>query len=387
MSVTDDGHTTAPVNSPRRLRLMLLTLVGLLVIVALTNWLIDPYGVWRISLIDRVYLRAEPSERIMIPYRVRIEQPATVLVGSSRVLWGVPTEQGYRDGMLNASLSGASLDELAAVIRVALRNPRLKRLVWGVDFLAFDAAWIGHDALLRRRLEPNVGLLITDTLLSAAALTASRQLLVRAVAGRERSARTQSVRLPWPQDVITRAFDDPSQASLSKEDDSNVKQQLAGFVGNYRAYRLSTDDLVLFRDTVARATAAGIDVILFIGPMSAYELEAIRQGGHWDGFQHWKRQLLATRPYWDFSGYTAYNDRLFRDALHYKAAVGHLILRHLLGADTSSCGRTARQIIDSGVWVDATTIDQHLARQDAARIAYTQRGSRSQELVAQVLGQ
>jgi hypothetical protein len=372
----------------RRLRFMRVGLLTFLAMVVAINWLTDPYGVWRIALIHRVYLSTQPGERVMTPYRVRNEQPTTMLVGNSRVLWGMPIEQGLRDGILNAGLPGAALDELATTVRLASRNPRLQRVVWGVDFVYFDESWLGRDPLIRARLEGDVGLRITDTLLSTEALTASRKLLVRAVGGRRRLPPTQSALLPWPQATIAEALDGPP-VGLAQVTEAALKWQLDEWVPRYATYRLSSKNVAVFRDAVARARTAGIDVIMFIGPMSAYELEVIRQSGRWDTFQEWKRQLLSTQPYWDFSGYNdlAFAEHLFTDAVHYEPGVGHLILRHLLGEDTTQCGETARLILDSGAWVDAATIDQHLAQQDAARVAHTAVSSRYQTLVTEMLRQ
>jgi hypothetical protein len=368
----------------RRLRFMRVGLLTFLAMVVAINWLTDPYGVWRIALIDRVYLSTQPGERVLTPYRVRNEQPTTMLIGNSRVLWGMPIEQAYRAGVFNASLPGASLDELAAIVDVALSNPRLKRLVWGVDFAYFDTNWSARDPLMRLRLEGNLGLKMTDTLFSTQALTASRKLLMRAVGGRKRLSPTQSVAVPWPQAVIAQALDDSLHRGVTTS-----KWRPAEWVPTYTRFRLSSQNVALFHDTVARARRAGIDVIVFIGPTSPYELEVIRQSGRWDTFQEWKRQLLSTQPYWDFSGYNelAFAEHLFTDAVHYEPGVGHLILRHLLGEDTTHCGETAPLILDSGAWVDAATVDQHLAQQDAARVARTAVSSRYQTLVTEMLRQ
>ena len=44
-------------------------------------------------------------------------------------------------------------------------------------------------------------------------------------------------------------------------------------------------------------------MIPFVPPFSEYELELIRQGGQWETFQNFKRQLASVAPFWDFSGY------------------------------------------------------------------------------------
>src|SRR5271169_5988034 len=115
----------------RRLRMMLSYLFGALAVVTTVNWVVSPYAVWPLNLIDKIYFQQVPgTERIKAPYRVSIDQPTTLLVGSSRILYGIPIEQGCRDGVYNAGLSGASLDEIVGIVRLARRGGQLRRVVW-----------------------------------------------------------------------------------------------------------------------------------------------------------------------------------------------------------------------------------------------------------------
>ena len=108
----------------RRLCLMLLCLAGFLAAVAAVNWIVNPYGAWRSTAVDPAYrfsetTRNEAGERVTTAYRIRAEQPTNLLVGSSRVVVGMYIERGARDGVFNASMSGASLAEIAAILRLA----------------------------------------------------------------------------------------------------------------------------------------------------------------------------------------------------------------------------------------------------------------------------
>src|SRR5205823_578824 len=132
---------------------------------------------------------------------------------------------------------------------------------------------------------------------------------------------------------------------------------------------------------------AGIGITLFIPPLSRCELEAIEQAGQWPTFQHWKRELLAAGPYWDFSGYGKLDraDVLFLDVPHFKPTVGQVILRELLGEDCSQCGEMARLVWDAGVWVDTTTVDQYLTGQDTARASSVRSDHRCVRVIKEML--
>jgi hypothetical protein len=205
----------------------------------------------------------------------------------------------------NASMSGATLAEIAAVLRLATGNPRLKRVIWGVDFYAFDGRFIGsRHPETRIRLEGDelgvMALRIKETLLSVQALDDSRKALLRAARGRKMGPFTAPV--PWPEEVIRARLEDPGRPGLDRASDASLKAQLGNWIGNYSEYRSSDALRSLFRTTVADVRAAGREVVLFVPPLSRCELEVLDQTGSWGAFQTWKRRLLEAGPYWDFSG-------------------------------------------------------------------------------------
>jgi hypothetical protein len=383
------------VDSRRRLRLMLLCFAGLLAGVAAINWIVNPYGAWRSTLIDPAHrvtggAQNEAGERVTTAYRIRAEQPTTLLVGSSRVVVGMYIEHGARNGFLNASMSGASLAEIAAILRLARANPRLKRVIWGVDFYAFDRRFVGfRHPETRMRLEGDerqvMALRIKETLLSVQALDDSRKVLLRSARGRKTGPFTAPV--PWPEEVIRARLDDPGRPGLDRADDASLKAQLGNWIDNYTGYRPSDALRSLFSSAVADVRAAGIEVVLFVPPLSRCELEAMDQTGSWDAFQRWKQQLLAAGPYWDFSGYGKLDriESLFLDVAHFWPAVGHVMLREFLGQGCGQCGEVARMVREAGVWVDAATIDAHLARQETMRTAGRSRGDRCVKVVEEML--
>src|SRR5438445_9953445 len=97
--------------SDARRRLMSM-MVGLWLVVGVTmsaNYLVNPYGAWRVDIISDLNKRVD-QERVMTPYLLRTVQPETLLVGNSRVYLGMPIEQDCRDGLINGGISGATLE-------------------------------------------------------------------------------------------------------------------------------------------------------------------------------------------------------------------------------------------------------------------------------------
>jgi hypothetical protein len=358
---------------------MILSLLAFLAAVACVNWAANPFGAWGSSFLHKIYLQADhESLRMTIPFRLWAEAPRTLLVGSSRILYGMSIEQGYRDGVLNTGLPGATLDEMDAVVRIATRSPELRQIIWGVDFYAFSERFAqSGDPQTQLRFRRDIRLLITETLLSLQALDASRKVLRRAVGGRERLPPFRVLPLPLPEGAVRESLEQAEPQDRNWTVRADLPRHLTNWLTVYSDYRPSLKLLAVFRNTVIRARDAGVRVTLFIPPMSEYELEAIRQVGEWDTFQHWKRQLLEAGSYWDFSGYhwLAGTDRMFMDVQHFAPAVGHTILRHLMGEACRGCGPIAGEIIAVGRRVDAANVEEHLGRQDAAMRRRTREGS------------
>lgn len=367
---------------------MLATAVVFFAAVALINWAVNPYGTWRVALLDGVYRRHSPGGRVTTPYRLRGETAHTVLLGSSRVLFGMSIPQGARDGVLNAALPGAYLDELLAETDELVKNERVRRVLWGVDPHLLDARCAGfRDPLIPARLARAWRPLISETLLNTDALYASGRLLLRAVAGRRSLPFEQGAALPWSPSTVAAALTRVRPSGLASATDASVRRSLIESVQLHSTFAVDEVPMQRFRQGVARLRAAGIDVQLFIPPLSVYELEGIRQADRWKQFQEWKRRLLEVGPYWDYSGYggLASREDLFSDVLHAKPELGHLILRQLLGLDCEQCGATARALWQARAWVDRDTITAHLRAQDGERLAFVEHGSRVTERVAALL--
>jgi hypothetical protein len=210
-------------------------------------------------------------------------------------------------------------------------------------------------------------------------------VLLRAVRGRKTGPLTAPV--PWPEEVIRASLENPGRPGLDRADDAALKAQLSNWVDNYSDYRPSDALRSVFRNAVADVRAAGTEVVVFVPPLSRCELEVMDQTGSWGAFQTWKRQILVTGPYWDFSGYGKLDrmDSLFLDVPHVWPAVGHIMLREFLGHGCGRCGEVARIVREAGEWVDSTTIDAHLARQETRRTAARSRGDRCVKVVEEML--
>ncbi len=214
----------------RRLRLMLTGFFATIGVLMLFNFVINPLGAWRHRVVPGLYRRVR-LERVITPYLLRTSAPQTLLLGSSRVFYGMKIEQGVKDGFENAAFSGSHLPEISKEVDVALRNPQLKRIIWGVEFYAFDSYGNACSPDTCARLDGDWGIKLTDSILSADALVASWRLVLRAASGNVTAQARMPI--PWPAPYICDLFAHPPPPTLAGMDDAQRLRE----VSNLPEYR------------------------------------------------------------------------------------------------------------------------------------------------------
>ncbi len=359
----------------RRLCLMLAAFAALLAGAALLGLLVNPFGEWPTGLVDRRYRSGATSscmvdqrERVTMPYRVRSDQPRVLLLGSSRVQCGMAIPFDAGDGFLNAGLRGATVPEHVDLLGVAVDNPNLQRVLIGLDFFAFSAAYpdyLDHD--MPARIHHPFASAIPDLLgelrrglLTVDSVVESVRTLGRLARGMPKLASRHES--PWQEQEIQSAM--AVSEGLQRFDEARIRAGLASIAGMYLGYRASTEHVNGLRTAVETLRARGVEVTPVVLAMSACELAMLRRLGLWSAFEAWKRTLPAiVGGYWDFSvSPTAMHQaQVFTDTVHLRPAAGQAILRRVMGLDCAGCGEAASGLAIDGVWVDADTIDAHLA--------------------------
>jgi hypothetical protein len=347
----------------RRLRLMLIGFLVAIATVFAFNYLVNPWGAWRFHLVSARYRRVtNRDERTVTPYLLHTSSPETLLLGSSRVVYGMKIEQGVKDGFQNAALSGSRMPEIAKEVDLALRNPHLKRVIWGVEFYTFDAYADSCAPDTCARLDGDLRLELTDNLLSSDTFVASYRMVLRAMMGKISRAATMPI--PWPGPFICGMFAHPEPPTLAGMDAARRFREV-GNLPEYRRFDYSARMRQSFVDILGRLRGAHVEVIAFVPPVTQFELEMIRQTGRWPDFQAWKGFVAQHIPYTDFSGYNgiARSDRMFIDAWHMEPAVGATIMRQLLDDAPPDCPDAAI-VANSALKVTAQDAGQMQALQE-----------------------
>ena len=246
--------------------------------------------------VGNIYYRWRAPQRRHSPAAYR-----TLLLGTSRTgCSGMPIEQ---DQSL-CGFSAAVCRRFKWEVHLALKISCLKRIIWAVDFFTFDQR-LGCNPDTCARLG-NLRLLILDNLLSSEAMDAGFNLLKRAILGRKSLDHKALVSLiPWSQDFICKRFHTQAGIGLVNVGENGALHQILSEAPVYEGSICCDEGLALFRSAVAEIKRAGVQLMLFLPPMTQFELEEIRQSGLVAAFQQFKRDLTVSSPYLDFTGYNS----------------------------------------------------------------------------------
>lgn len=356
-----------------------LFLAGVAAVAAL-NLIVDPLGAYPgLSLRPLERYRAQMTSRqakAELIFRGGFE---TVLLGSSRVLMGVPVDHpAYGKGdVCNLALNGTTLVETEGAMGLALRCNPVKRVLFGADFHMFSDARKARVAFDQSRFNPHLNLFDyhARNLMGAQATEDSWLLFEQWM----RSVSPPPGSRGFAPKLLPRST---SQYELSMK---RIRESLTN-PGSDADFEFSAERLETFRNMVRRCLKGEIELKVFIPPTHALQLEAIRAAQLWPQFEQWKRNLVRilaeeaatdSITLLDFTGFTGYvaeglppaGDRTTRmnyylETSHFTPKLGALILERLLAPAEEG------QSNEFGVRLTPMNIEPHLEKQRADREIY-----------------
>ncbi len=358
----------------------------LMSLIAGFNWLVNPFSIFDAPSITG-FNANKPGYvehlRLTHSYRVSRMEPECVILGTSRAGRGLRTDHPllYDRGCYNMALPAASLYEIRRYLQHAQSVRHQKLVIVSLDFRlfsglrgvsgAFSETRLGVDAQGNRQLNL-FNAWLPDM---AASLTSTSALLASATTIRKQSWIKDTLSANGYWQPLTEEYDHSAGFSLQTSSSARrfraATSEAATFPRNLEEFRR------LLRDAHVQQT----DVRLLIPPSHAWHWQTLWLSGLWPRFEEMKRQLVAINetearlagqeayPLWDFSG--AYGPALekvpsnrtermrwFWEPVHYKSALGDLILNRMLGTTDPSRGESS----GFGVLLNATSVDAHLLR-------------------------
>ena len=343
-------------------------LLGILALTAALNITVDPYMVFGVNVFPALAEYRPNKSRIMKAEMVRGESPAVVVLGSSRSETGLDPLSPHWPGqpVYNLSLTGAELEEIGHVFDYVVREAKPRVMVLGIDLLMFNDERVSRNDFENSRFNPQLKRVeyLFANALSHQATDASFELIARSLSGEEPGYTPRGRHVEENVIEHRRLFETVLLNKFFLEDRTYLDF-------HYAEHRL--DEV---RRMAEVCEQEGIELIIFINPVHALQLEAIRLMGLWDMFERWKRDVVEAAgdvPLWDFTGYTGPRAervpaageltamRWYFESSHYKPALGELVISDLF-SETSSLGTR----------LTAQNVGEHLAAIRGQRQQYVE---------------
>ena len=396
---------TRVVSSRYYLKLFAATFIVTVGMVGLTNVVIDPFGVYRLILIDGFNKYKEPGLRrfeAQIEYQMKSKKPQAIILGSSRTINISADHRGWRARpVANLSMSGAVIREIVSLLKYTNSKRPLEQVVVGLDFFAFNANEKSRgdrgvkEAILRTSGEEY----------SVKGRGWVSQINVPGLTNYPFAIGTleHSLKTIWNQDKYERFYDDANgrydRFVLELANGQNTKFNKP-YTINYSSGGSTFDH---FRELVDFCYQNEIDLRLYISPIHALWYEKYVRSGKLDKIENWKRKIVKILDdtskrhqkkiplsVLDFSGYSQITTedlpvwggqieamRWYSDLNHFSDTQGDRILDRLFLPPRRNDGLHGSY----GVRLSPQNIEQHLRRIRNEREAYlARRGSHIEQL-------
>lgn len=298
----------------------------------------------------------------------------TILLGSSRVLKGVnPNHSSLsnRNGY-NLGFPLSNIYELYKIYEFSINNLDLKTVILGLDLELFSGVNRGMVDFYKSRFSNrNMITANPDNLFAQYTFRYSLYTISFNLKGYTANRYTN------------RGLKNPESSDLTQREkfDRVLANQFFVDPRFYPNFSYDVEQVQLVKKVIENCRQNNIELYLFISPVHARQLEAMRVMGLWSDFEQWKRDLVnllhedrqkypLRKPIklWDFSGYNQFttepvppagSDREMKwyiESSHYTTNLGDLVLDKLLNASTAN-----EAILENfGVAIDRDNIDSHL---------------------------
>lgn len=353
----------------------------MLIVVAATNLVVDPYGIFR--MVDQpgfnsIKPAAAKHGDMSKAYQVLRVQPRTLILGNSRAEVGLdPNHPAWPQSVrpvYNAALPGTgtatSLRYLQHVLAAAAGKPTAQPalVLWGVDFMDFltdpskptpARTANADDAQSMRLMTAPASTRIRQKMRDYAESTVTLGALVDSLTTLANQRNPYSVDLT-PQgfnpmrDYLKITADEGYWAVFRQKDMANIKSLSKRHKSIFDATGSTSSHFQDVQEVIRLCWQHGIELQLFVYPYHAHLLEIFGITENWSVFEEWKRQMVQlveseasasgrlAVPMWDFSSLNTMTSevvpakgdrksitRWYWEAGHFKAELGGLLLEKI----------------------------------------------------------
>ena len=383
------------------LQLWLVVVLAFLCLMAVLNYLVDPYGMFdtvRIQGLNASKPAADTHVRLAKPYQVAGFAPHAIIGGNSRPEMGLnPANTCWPDDLrpvFNLALPGANVYMQARMLQHAIVGSDTRLVLWGLDFLDFlnrhastshPLQWPPGRTEFEDRLKVNADgsenrgyskKKLQDFLQTLFSLDTVKDSL-KTLSG-QANLHSSSVR----RDGFNPALDYldiiewEGQGVLFQQKNREISRMFSrSGIELFQGESRWSPDFESVRKLLKFARNHNVTVVLFINPYHADYLLTIDLAGRWPQFESWKRKLTSLAnefgiELWDFSGINSLSTELvpapgdkqttlkwFWEPAHYRMEYGDLMLGRML---QSTCDEGTAS--PAGSLITTGNIDAHIIR-------------------------
>lgn len=339
--------------------------------------IINPYRLLPFSItiprFNDVKPRLYDNQRFIKVFDISRIKPKTLLLGSSRVLWGIDPKHpllqqpGYLP-VYNAGVLGPPIYEIKLYFDHALSvQPNLKRVILNVDFYALNAKFDGRRFLPEKSFnKQKMQLLSKNTAMlfdfKAALETVKYSVLRQPV----KTLRDDGRLIPAPIEAFELYKDfftlHTGQINLQSKNPTSPATQ--GPMKNelYQPFSLSEQSMQALKYIIEKCKQKHIELIIYIPPTYTEaglntELGIYHDLGIWNDYKNFLSQLASMHPFWSFLSWNEVttNKNNYIDTSHFIFQVGDKIIEKIMTQTTSKM-----QLGEFGYYVDANNVDHFL---------------------------
>lgn len=360
---------------------------GGLLLVASLNFVVDPQKIFAVVDIksfnhEKPFI-TDGGMRKLKSLEIERGNYDTILLGTSRTLNALyPLHSAFNSSLVyNAGFPGTNMFEIYKVFQFTKNNTEISTVMLGLDFLTFsNKRTVSGDFNDSRFANKNIFSIYIDAILSMentrkSLITLTKQYStdISIINGFRNKRKTDINHRKLFRDILTKNF--------------LVNQQ------TYAGFSYSRDRLDLFRQLVEDCRQKNIKLSLFISPIHARQIEAMRVLNIFPEFQQWKRDLVKIlaedavanpnkKPIflWDFTGYNSITTeaippadskkemKWYWESSHYKKELGDVVLDIMFNYPEKMKDAPS----DFGVVINSSNIESHLQRIRTEQARYKQ---------------
>lgn len=338
--------------------------------------------------INDVKPRLYEYQRYVKIFDLAYKKPQTILLGSSRVLWGLDPKNSVLQKyppVYNAGVLGPPLYEVKEYFDHALvSQPNLKRVVLALDFYEFNAKFDDRELILKDMFRKPLNEIIKQHTNLFFDFRAMGETLWCSLMRKKVMTLREDGRLypdPLSNRELYKDFFLPNVAQVNKDikivkpvatgatsaratgaaTTAAIKKEKSPKAGMkdelYVPFTLSNKSLAALRSIIKTCKERNIELYIYFPPiLQNGEVIAFHKYGIWKEYEKFQHELAKLHSFWDFTGWheISLNKDNFVDSSHHIFPIGDIILGKIFGQENSNTPHAF------GTYVTTQNVDAHL---------------------------